>query len=224
MKGLEQGPESIDDNGIWMYNSEAQEPQLVGITSVPQAGITLAAKDWSLAFNFSFCRVALPPGKYSAFLLAMVPSKEEWTQEVGYDAATDSFTFEPGYLVSEYHFSAATPLDIVISVQANRITPVRIHVEKRKEESASYWYYEVLLPRTTLPIPPNPKKVSADPNSINELFELLKEKDWGFRWYAARRLAALEDRRAIQPLRKVLEKEKHIDVRKAIEGALKDSQ
>jgi HEAT repeats len=202
LKGLEQGPESYGENRIVMYNPKTREKQIVGITGVPQVGENLAFKNMPLAYNFSLCRIALPPGKYRNFYVAAIPSESSIS------------------IAGTTYYYYLFPLNKVITVYNNRISLVRIHADIKNGKII----YQTFQPQQTLPIPPNPKKVSADPKSINDLFELLKEEDWGFRWYAAKRLGVLGDKRSIQPLQQALEKEKHIDVRKVMEDALKELQ
>ena len=211
MKGLKQGPESPDQNVILMSTSGSPEWKLAGKTDVPQVPVTLSARDRSLADNFSFCRVALPPGEYRFKLAGFNPYGFTW-----YRGGLWS-----GKIVAEkIYISNTASYQDTVKVQANRMTVVRIHLGRMHEMPVACIYKA----GTTLPIPANPKKVYADPNSINELFELLQEEDWGLRWYAARRLGELGDRRAIEPLKEALVKEKHTDDRKAMEGALKGLQ
>lgn len=211
IKGLEQGPESIGEMAIWMYNPKDHKCEIVGTTGQPQAGDNLPFSNLSISFHFQLSRIALPPGKYRRFYVAALPSHM-------FIMAATPYTY--GSTTYYYNLKDAFHLRKVITVYPNRISLVRIHAEVKNRRLI----YQVFQPHTTLPIPSDPKEIFADPNSINELFELLKEEDWGFRYYAAKRLGILGDKRSIQPLQEALEKEKHIDVRKAMEDALKKSQ
>jgi len=211
IKGLEQGPESLGEMAIWMYNPKAHESQIVGTTGHAQAGDNMPFSNLSIGFHFQLSRIALPPGKYRRFYLAAVPSDMFIMPETPYTYGSSTYY---------YNLKDAFHLRKVITVYPNRISLVRVHAEIKNRKLI----YQIFQPHTTLPIPSDPKEVFADSNSINELFELLKEEDWGFRYYAAQRLGVLGDKRSIQPLQQALEKEKHIDVRKEMEDALKKSQ
>jgi hypothetical protein len=116
--------------------------------------------------------------------------------------------YEPG------KFSATK--EIEIDVKPGRVTLLRADVRPVGRDIK----FAVHTGNTTLPAPEKPDRFDPDPNSVNELIKLLDSSDWGIRWYAARRLGLIGDRRAETPIKNALNKEKHADARNELRKAL----
>jgi hypothetical protein len=170
-----------------------------------------------IADNFSVCRFPMPPGKHRLYIVAL--SEQQETTMLTVDANTGQFKSVKGSVdIGPGKFSGST--DIEIDVRPGRVTLLRADVRPADKDVK----FHVYRANTTLPVPEKPDRFDPDPNSVNELIKLLDSNDWGMRWYAARRLGMIGDRKAVTPLKNTLNREKHADVRNELRKALEKIQ
>jgi hypothetical protein len=201
-KGLEEGEMTCGDWAVALSDpagfvfEELIEKGYYDYTAIPSWGEDLSSMKYrSIADNFSYCRVGLPLGKNEIIVIPRCLSGKHRTQ------LKEDIINGKG--------------NIVLNVPANRMILVRLDVRTNPSLKMSHY-----IATTTLPVPSRPELVDPDPNAVEDLIRLLDEQDWGFRWYAAKRLGLIGDKRAVYPLQQRLARERHADVRNELEKAL----
>lgn len=218
LKNLEEGPVTWHRFGV-THDAVLKDKNFLCATDVPQwPGKGLGSLgNRPIADNFSVCRFPMPPGKHHLYINSL--SESLATTGLAVDANTGQFRQVPVFVdVGPGKFSGTKEIDV--EVKPGRVTVLRADVRSVGKDMK----FHVHNANTTLPIPEKPDRFDPDPNSVNELIKLLDSNDWGFRWYAARRLGLIGDRRAETPLKSALNKEKHADVRNELRKALEKYQ
>jgi hypothetical protein len=218
LRNLEEGPATWPRFGV-THDAILKDRNYLCATDVPQwPGKGLGSLgNRPIADNFSVCRFPMPLGKHRLYIAALSESLD--TTRLSVDPNTGQFKpVRESVDVGPGKFSGST--EIEIEVKPGRLTVLRADVRPDGKDTK----FTVYIANTTLPVPEKPDRFDPDPNSVNELIRLLDSNDWGFRWYAARRLGLLGDHRAEIPLKSALTKEKHADVRNELKKALGKNQ
>lgn len=172
---------------------------LVGVTHVPQWPWEVDIQNARIGNNTSYLRIPLPQGEqYLEFVVGKF--------KTGIKLIINPNQMQVVRLeshVTKKNESSRVLGDIVITTQSIEFQPIQVNVSPY-----------------ILPAPPDPYRIDPYPEAVDALLNMLKSDDWGFRWYAARRLGLIGDIRALEPLKKSLAEERHLDVIDEIKYAL----
>jgi hypothetical protein len=106
-----------------------------------------------------------------------------------------------------------------IKVTASKHGMTIVHLEREGKE------VKAIQSKIVLPVSTKSLDLMPDPNDFALLLDMLNEDNWGLRLYAATRLGALGDSKALEPLERALAKENNehasFEIKKAI-NALKN--
>jgi hypothetical protein len=210
MKDLEEGPTACDT--YYVRQSGMEKGELLGITKVLEWPGTLGSlKNRPIADNFSATRFAMPAGKHKLFIAA---------GQICYPYDMDDELVKGGYAVpggvsGKVYSLPLYPIDVEVEPDAIRLYKVAL----RKDEEG--FYISLQWSDTLLPVPENQKKLDPDPNSYDALVDMLDDDDWGFRWYAAKRIRFIGGSSTVPIIQERLKVEEHKDVRNELEKALK---
>lgn len=208
MKDLEEGPSTCDTFRIWAGGMGDDE--YLGITKVLAWPGTLGnIKYRPIADNFSVTRFPMPVGRHDLYVAAGI---ECYPSDIQNKFATGAYG-GPGYVGTSYSVPVF-PMEVDVPPNAIRLYKLALMREEDEFIVSQQWS------DTLLPVPENPKKMDPDPNSYSALVRMLDDGDWGFRWYAAKRLRFIGDRSTVPIIQEHLKVETHKDVRNELEKAL----
>ena len=211
MRDLEEGPTTCDGWDIVPLQNGKNATPYPNVDDVPIRIGTMKQLTWPegismkyrpIADNFSGIRIPMPVGEQNVMILydkvnCPLPTKVAARVKAG----------EPGW---------KTYLVGVLPIEENRVT-VGLDIRNEGDRLGVYAW----LAPATLPVANAPMSFNPDLNVYSEYLKYLKSPDWGFRWYAARRLGMIHNKSAIPILKTMLDTEEHKDVRNEIEKAIK---
>jgi hypothetical protein len=208
MKNLEEGPATCDT--IHVSIDELGEGEYLCTTKVPSwPGNLDSIKNRPIADNFSVCRFEIPAGQYE---IKLVPGTDCYPEEMKQKFLSGGYAV-PGMISRTY--SVPVYRDSML-IEANAVNVFRLMFWAKDGEADAL----ALRSDVVLPLPEKPLKIDPYPVYYDALVKMLEDENWGFRWYAAKRIRFIGNRSTIPIIKERLNVEEHKDVRNELEKAL----